>query len=51
MVHYWGSQDPFVGILYCDEPGSPRCGIRLAQGITRDQSNRLAQALGTWPTT
>ncbi|WP_405716952.1 hypothetical protein [Streptomyces sp. NBC_00046] len=46
-----GSQDHFPGILHCDEPSSPRCGTRLAQGITRDQSDRLAQALGTWPTT
>ncbi|MER6026223.1 hypothetical protein [Streptomyces sp. NPDC001851] len=46
-----GGQDHFPGILYCDEPGSPRYGIRLAQGITRDQSDRLARALGTWPTT
>ncbi|MBM7439352.1 hypothetical protein [Streptomyces sp. HB132] len=46
-----GCQGPFPGILHCDEPGSPRCGIRLAQGIARDQSDRLARALGTWPTT
>ncbi|WP_329375930.1 hypothetical protein OG625_00860 [Streptomyces sp. NBC_01351] len=45
-----GGQDQFPGILQCDEPGSPRCGSRLAQGITRDQSDRLSRALGTWPT-
>ncbi|WP_329191935.1 MULTISPECIES: hypothetical protein [unclassified Streptomyces] len=44
-----GSQAPFTGILYCDEPGSPRCGTGLAQGITREQSDQLARALGTWP--
>ncbi|MFJ5216976.1 hypothetical protein ACIP98_19915 [Streptomyces sp. NPDC088354] len=44
-----GGQEPFAGILYCDEPGSPRYGIRLAQGISREQSDRLARALGTWP--
>ncbi|WP_406260076.1 hypothetical protein OH779_01885 [Actinacidiphila glaucinigra] len=46
-----GSQEPFHGILQCDDPMSPRCGIPLAQGITREQSNRLAHALGTWPAT
>ncbi|WP_392673208.1 hypothetical protein [Streptomyces sp. LN785] len=46
-----GSRAHFPGILHCDEPGSPRCGIHLAQGITRDQSDRLARALGTWPAT
>ncbi|MFD9407043.1 hypothetical protein ACFWBN_08440 [Streptomyces sp. NPDC059989] len=46
-----GSRAHFPGILHCDEPGSPRCGIHLAQGITRDHSDRLARALGTWPTT
>ncbi|BDM74457.1 hypothetical protein HEK616_79440 (plasmid) [Streptomyces nigrescens] len=45
-----GSQAPFPGILECDGPASPRCGTRLAQGIARDQSDRLAYALGTWPT-
>ncbi|MFD4934653.1 hypothetical protein [Streptomyces virginiae] len=45
-----GGEDPFPGILYCDDPHSPRSGTRLAQGITRDQSDRLAPALGTWPT-
>ncbi|GAB7029599.1 hypothetical protein AB0G35_25715 [Streptomyces sp. NPDC021749] len=44
-----GSRDPFPGILHCDEPTSPRCGTHLAQGITREQSDRLARALGTWP--
>ncbi|MFH9552758.1 hypothetical protein [Streptomyces sp. NPDC017435] len=43
-----GSQEPFPGILQCDEPMSPRCGTRLAQGITREQSDLLAHALGTW---
>lgn len=45
-----GSRDPFPGILYCDGPMSPRSGTRLAQGITREHSDRLARALGTWPT-
>ncbi|AWW43022.1 hypothetical protein [Streptomyces cadmiisoli] len=45
-----GSQEPFLGILHCDGYMSPRCGTRLAQGITREQSNSLARALGTWPT-
>ncbi|MGW7369754.1 hypothetical protein ACWGI8_41620 [Streptomyces sp. NPDC054841] len=44
-----GGQEPFLGILHCDGYMSPRCGTRLAQGITRAQSNRLARALGTWP--
>jgi hypothetical protein len=44
-----GSREPFPGILQCDGPLSPRCGIRLAQGITREQSDRLAHALGTGP--
>ncbi|MFD9462538.1 hypothetical protein [Streptomyces sp. NPDC060027] len=46
-----GGQDPlpFHGILHCDGPMSPRFGTRLAQGITREQSDRLAHALGTWP--
>ncbi|MCX4462215.1 hypothetical protein OOK58_57990 [Streptomyces sp. NBC_01728] len=46
-----GSRDHFPGILYCDDPGSPRCGVRLTMGLTRDQSDRMARALGTWPTT
>jgi hypothetical protein len=45
-----GSQEHFHGILHCDGVMSPRCGTRLAQGITREQSDRLAHALGTWPT-
>ncbi|MCX4436218.1 MULTISPECIES: hypothetical protein [Streptomyces] len=44
-----GSQEPFHGILHCDESMSPRCGTHLARGITREQSDRLAHALGTWP--
>ncbi|MER6154011.1 hypothetical protein ABT147_00455 [Streptomyces sp. NPDC001868] len=43
-----GSQEPFHGILHCDGSMSPRCGTHLAQGITREQSDRLAHALGTW---
>lgn len=46
-----GGQEPFLGILHCDGYMSPRCGTRLAQGITREQNNRLAHALGTWPGT
>ncbi|MEU1211234.1 hypothetical protein ACFYSH_32935 [Streptomyces sp. NPDC005791] len=44
-----GGRRPFAGILHCDEPMSPRCGMPLAKGITREQSDRLARALGTWP--
>ncbi|WP_328907856.1 hypothetical protein OG230_35345 [Streptomyces sp. NBC_00234] len=45
------SDDPevFQGILHCDGVMSPRCETHLAQGITREQSARLAQALGTRP--
>jgi hypothetical protein len=39
----------FAGILECDYHHSPRCGKQLALGITREQSDRLARALGTWP--
>ncbi|WP_256123069.1 hypothetical protein [Streptomyces sp. LUP47B] len=46
-----GGEEGFAGILCCDEPGSPRCGTRIAQGISRDQSDRLARSLGTWPPT
>ncbi|MGW3154110.1 hypothetical protein [Streptomyces sp. NPDC001089] len=45
-----GGREPFQGILHCDEPLSPRFGTHLARGITREQSDRLAHALGTWPT-
>ncbi|MGW6394693.1 hypothetical protein ACWFR1_30240 [Streptomyces sp. NPDC055103] len=44
-----GSQEPFRGILHCDGFMSPRCGTTIAPGITRDQSDRLARSLGTWP--
>ncbi|MFJ8166568.1 hypothetical protein ACIRBY_37390 [Streptomyces sp. NPDC096136] len=44
-----GTAQRFPGILSCDESGSPRCGVRLAQGISRGHSDRLAHALGTWP--
>lgn len=43
-----GSQEPLRGILQCDGFMSPRCGTHLAQGITREQSDRLARSLGTW---
>ncbi|MBC6458500.1 hypothetical protein [Actinomadura sp. HBU206391] len=43
-----GAEPPFADILLCDGVMSPRCGMRLAQGITRTQSDHLAQALGTW---
>ncbi|GAA3233859.1 hypothetical protein GCM10010260_82220 [Streptomyces filipinensis] len=46
-----GTQQDLPGILKCYEAGSPRCGTRLAQGIIHEQSDRLARALGTWPTT
>ncbi len=42
-----GAEEPFTGILCCDEPMSPRCGVRLARGMTREQNDRLAGALGT----
>ncbi|MFB7259999.1 hypothetical protein [Streptomyces nojiriensis] len=44
-----GSDEIFDGILVCGAHHSPRCGIRLGQGITREQNDRLARALGTWP--
>ncbi|MER7850316.1 hypothetical protein ABTZ03_41025 [Kitasatospora sp. NPDC096077] len=44
-----GEQQPFGGILRCDGPYSPRFGIQLAQGITWQQAEQLALALGTWP--
>ncbi|MFF3087663.1 hypothetical protein ACFVRB_21815 [Streptomyces nojiriensis] len=44
-----GSEQPFGGILQCDGPHSPRSGIQLAKGITRQQTELLAVALGTWP--
>jgi hypothetical protein len=45
----WVMPEPSDGILVCDARHSPRCGIRLAQGITREQNDRLARALGTRP--
>ncbi|MFB9606817.1 hypothetical protein ACFFTQ_28060 [Streptomyces roseofulvus] len=45
-----GTAPHVPGILHCDGPQSPRRGMRLAQGITRERSDRLARALGTWPT-
>ncbi|MEY9934826.1 hypothetical protein ABH926_009497 [Catenulispora sp. GP43] len=39
----------YTGILVCDDPHSPRCGLGLAHGLTADQGERLARALGTWP--
>ncbi|MBT2546050.1 hypothetical protein J7E99_36650 [Streptomyces sp. ISL-44] len=36
-------------LLECDSAESPRAGAQLAQGITQDQSDRLARALGAWP--
>ncbi|MER5852231.1 hypothetical protein ABT126_35850 [Streptomyces sp. NPDC002012] len=44
-----GGEPSFDGILQCDGSMSPRCGLRLARGITVAQSERLARALGTWP--
>jgi hypothetical protein len=38
----------FGGILECLSIDSPRFHARLAQGITREQNERLARALGTW---
>lgn len=43
------ASERFDGILECDGPMSPRCRLRLARGITRELSNGLARALGTWP--
>ncbi|MGW1979550.1 hypothetical protein [Streptomyces sp. NPDC001889] len=45
-----GGREPFPGILHCDGLTSPRCGTHPARGIGREQSDRLARALGTWPT-
>ncbi|MFD7629681.1 hypothetical protein ACFV7Q_27275 [Streptomyces sp. NPDC059851] len=42
-------EQPFGGTLLSDDPGSPRHGTGLAQGITDEQNERLARALGTWP--
>ncbi|MFD8787300.1 hypothetical protein [Kitasatospora sp. NPDC059599] len=44
-----GGEQPFAGILHCDGPYSPRCGMQLARGITPEQTERLAHALGTLP--
>ncbi|MEV7603003.1 hypothetical protein AB0O91_37115 [Kitasatospora sp. NPDC089797] len=44
-----GGEQPFGGILRCDGPYSPRAGVQLAQGITPEQAEQLARALGTWP--
>ncbi|MEU8539258.1 hypothetical protein AB0C52_04535 [Streptomyces sp. NPDC048717] len=43
-----GGGEPYPGILRCDGEWSPRSGVRLAAGITREQNERLARALGTW---
>ncbi|OKI37396.1 hypothetical protein A6A28_32335 [Streptomyces sp. CB03578] len=43
-----GGEHAFVqGLLECTVTGSPRFGVQLAHGITQEQSDRLAQALGT----
>ncbi|MFG2416918.1 hypothetical protein [Streptomyces goshikiensis] len=42
-----GGEHEFQGLLECTVAGSPRFGVQLAEGITREQSDRLAQALGT----
>ncbi|WP_187283364.1 hypothetical protein [Streptomyces sp. t39] len=44
-----GAGDPYEGVLCCDGPLSPRNGLRIAQGISRAQHERLAMAMGTWP--
>ena len=50
MPGFWAAYlQAAAGILECNLSPSPRHGIRLAQGITREQSDRLARALGTWP--
>ncbi|WP_330455813.1 hypothetical protein OIB37_02390 [Streptomyces sp. NBC_00820] len=43
-----GGAEPYEGILVCDGRLSPRRATRLAQGISREHSDRLARALGTW---
>ncbi|MEU4091750.1 hypothetical protein [Streptomyces sp. NPDC026673] len=45
-----GDRPHSPGILRCDGRMSPRCGIQLAQGISAEHGDRLARALGTWPT-
>ncbi|RSS87045.1 hypothetical protein EF903_17895 [Streptomyces sp. WAC05292] len=47
----WSLSDeqPFGGILYSNDPRSPRHDLRLAQGTTYEQHEQLARALGTWP--
>ncbi|MGE7438990.1 hypothetical protein [Kitasatospora sp. NPDC001175] len=45
----WWRVRPFAGILQCDAQRSPRFGGPFAPGITHEQSERLAHALGTWP--
>lgn len=42
-----GGERPATGILQCDAPASPRFGAPVAQSITREQSDRLARALGS----
>ncbi|MEV7532481.1 hypothetical protein AB1388_18380 [Streptomyces hydrogenans] len=44
-----GAEPLLPGILHCDQPGSPRCGRNLAQGIGPEHHARLARALGTLP--
>ncbi|MEU7729639.1 hypothetical protein AB0B78_31050 [Streptomyces sp. NPDC040724] len=44
-----GGEEHFGGILLGDDTHSPRFETRLAQGITQEQNERLARALGTWP--
>ncbi|MFG2987179.1 hypothetical protein ACGFYQ_39065 [Streptomyces sp. NPDC048258] len=49
-IGWWLPDDQrFGGILRSDDPRSPRFDVRLAQGITQEQNERLARALGTWP--
>ncbi|MFB7666461.1 hypothetical protein ACFC1R_21325 [Kitasatospora sp. NPDC056138] len=42
-----GGERRAAGILQCDAPASPRFGAPVARGITREQGDRLARALGT----
>lgn len=43
---FWAVPPDSPGILECDGRWSPRRGVALASGITSDQSDRLARALG-----
>ncbi|MEV8533910.1 hypothetical protein [Streptomyces sp. NPDC051211] len=49
-IGWWlPDEQSFGGIFRSDDPRSPRHGMRLAQGITQEQNEQLARALGTRP--